>query len=92
MNIGAETGRPCRFASSTWPSSCTSRSTTNPNANCQPQRRAYAPIEISIEPATVNSLNLKIAAKMNFSFQSRKPTAANGAQTCAGRRGASSAA
>ena len=36
---------------------------------------------MSIEPATVKSLNLKIAAKMNFSFQSRNPSAAIGAQS-----------
>ena len=81
MNIGADTGSPCRFASATWPSSCTSSSRTKPNANCQPQRSAYAPIEMSIEPATVKSLNLKIAAKMNLSFQSRNPNAAIGAQS-----------
>ena len=40
MNIGAETGSPCRFASRTWPSSCTSRSSTKPIANCQPQKSA----------------------------------------------------
>ena len=45
MNIGAHTGRPWRFASSTWPSSCTNRSRTNPTANYQPQSSAYAAIE-----------------------------------------------
>ena len=36
---------------------------------------------MSIEPATVNSLNLKIATKTNFSFQIRKTRAAIGAQS-----------
>ena len=81
MNIGAETGSPSRLASRTWPSSWTSRSTTKPIANCQPQKSAYAAIEMSIEPATVKILNLKIANTRNFSFQNRKPTAAIGAQS-----------
>ena len=41
---------------------------------------------MSIEPATVNSLNLKIATKTNFSFQIRKKRAAIGARLPARRR------
>ena len=81
MNMGAETGSPWRFASSTCPSSCTRIRKTKPTANCQPHRSAYAPIETIIEPATVKILNLKSAAKMNFSFQIAKPIAAIGAHS-----------
>ena len=81
MNIGAETGSPSRLASRTWPSSWTSSSSTKPIANCQPQKSAYAAIEMSIEPATVKSLNLKIASTRNLSFQKRKPSAAIGAHS-----------
>ena len=36
---------------------------------------------MSIEPATVKNLNLKIAVKTNLSFQSRNPNATIGAQS-----------
>ena len=86
MKIGALTGMPCRFASSTCPISWTNMRSTNPTANFQPQNSVYAATETSIVAEVVMTLILAIAKKMNLNLRSSAPSTTNGVASLRRRR------
>src|SRR6266550_55732 len=54
MKSGAETGSPCRFASSTCPISWTNSNTTSPIPNHQPPIQTYTAADTHIEKRNLN--------------------------------------
>src|SRR2546425_10016695 len=51
---GAETGSPCRLASTTCPISCTNSNTTSPIPNHQPPIQTYTAADTNIEKRNLN--------------------------------------
>ena len=68
MKSGALARTPSRRSCTTCPISWTSRSSTKPIANCQPQISEYAAIDTSIEPEVVRILSFGRISSSAFSF------------------------